>query len=161
MSREAAARISGRQLHTGKEYEVAEQSVGEALTIRELVEQSDLQLEVVAGSSGVGQVIEAVYIGDLDDPTPWMVQGSLLLTTAPRLEADPESGVRLVRLLKEKRMVGVGVAIMPHVRDIPGVMLDAADEEGLPLIRVPEGTPFRRVTSCSGFVVAIECQVLP
>jgi purine catabolism regulator len=126
---------------------VAEQSVGEALTIRELVEQSDLQLEVVAGSSGVGQVIEAVYIGDLDDPTPWMVQGSLLLTTAPRLEADPESGVRLVRLLKKKRMVGVGVAIMPHVRDIPGVMLDAADEEGLPLIRVPEGTPFRCVTS--------------
>jgi len=130
-----------------REYEVAEQSIGDALTIRELVEQSDLQLEVVAGRSGVGQVIEAVYIGDLDDPTPWMVQGSLLLTTAPRLEADPESGVRLVRLLKEKRMVGIGVAIMPHVRDIPGVMLDAADEEGLPLIRVPEGTPFRRVTS--------------
>jgi purine catabolism regulator len=134
-------------MHTRTELEVAEQSFGEALTIRELVEQSDLQLEVVAGRSGVGQVIEAVYIGDLDDPTPWMVQGSLLLTTAPRLEADPQSGVRLVRLLKEKRMVGVGVAIMPHVRDIPGVMLDAADEEGLPLIRVPEGTPFRQVTS--------------
>jgi PucR family transcriptional regulator, purine catabolism regulatory protein len=130
-----------------REHQVAEQSVGDALTIRELVEQSDLQLEVVAGRPGVGQVIEAVYIGDLDDPTPWMVQGSLLLTTAPRLEADPDSGVRLVRLLKEKRMVGVGVAIMPHVRDIPGAMLDAADEEGLPLIRVPEGTPFRSVTS--------------
>jgi PucR family transcriptional regulator, purine catabolism regulatory protein len=130
-----------------REYQVAEQSVGDALNIRELVEQSDLQLEVVAGRSGVDQVIEAVYIGDLEDPTPWMVQGSLLLTTAPRLEADPRSGVRLVRLLKEKRMVGVGVAIMPHVRDIPGVMLDAADEAGLPLIRVPEGTPFRRITS--------------
>jgi len=130
-----------------REHQVAEQSGGEALTIRELVEQSDLQLEVVAGRRGVDQVIEAVYIGDLEDPTPWMVQGSLLLTTAPRLEGDPESGAHLVRLLKERRMVGVGVAIMPHVREIPSVMLDTADREGLPLIRVPEGTPFRRITS--------------
>lgn len=126
---------------------MAEQSVGEALTIRELVEKSDLQLEVVAGRSGVDHVIEAVYIGDLDDPTPWMVQGSLLLTTQPRLEGDAESGARLVRLLKENRMVGIGVAIMPHVREIPAVMLDAADEAGLPLLRVPEGTPFRQITS--------------
>lgn len=37
-----------------REYEVAEQSVGDALTIRELVEQSDLELEVVAGRGGVG-----------------------------------------------------------------------------------------------------------
>jgi purine catabolism regulator len=126
---------------------VAEQSVGEALTIRELVETSDLQLEVVAGRSGVDQIIEAVYIGDLDDPTPWMVQGSLLLTTQPRLEADPHSGARLCRLLKANRMVGIGVAIMPHVREIPAVMLDAADQEGLPLLRVPECTPFRQITS--------------
>ena len=126
---------------------MTEQSVGDALTIRDLIEKSDLQLEVVAGRSGVDQIIEAVYIGDLDDPTPWMVQGSLLLTTQPRLERDPESGARLVRLLKENHMVGVGVAIMPHVREIPAAMLDAADEQGLPLIRVPEGTPFRQITS--------------
>lgn len=126
---------------------MTEPSVTEALTIRELVEKSDLQLEVVAGRSGVDQIIEAVYIGDLDDPTPWMVQGSLLLTTQPRLEGDAESGARLVRLLKENRMVGIGVAIMPHVREIPAVMLNAADEQSLPLIRVPEGTPFRQITS--------------
>ncbi len=126
---------------------MTEQSVGDALTIRELVENSDLQLEVVAGRSGVDQIIEAVYIGDLDDPTPWMVQGSLLLTTGPRLEGDAQSGARLVRLLREHRMVGIGVAIMPHVREIPAVMLDAADECGLPLLRVPEGTPFRQITS--------------
>jgi PucR family transcriptional regulator, purine catabolism regulatory protein len=139
--------MGDRRTYTAREFQVAEQSVGEALTIRELVEKSDLQLEVVAGRSGVDQVVEAVYIGDLDDPTPWMVQGSLLLTTQPRLEGDAESGARLVRLLKENRMVGIGVAIMPHVREIPAVMLDAADEAGLPLLRVPEGTPFRQITS--------------
>lgn len=122
-------------------------SPSDVLTIRELVEQTDLRLEVAAGRDGLDKVIEAVYMGDLDDPTPWMVEGSLLLTTGPRLEAEPEVGVHLVQLLRERGMVGVGVAITPYVREIPAAMLEAADEEGLPLLRVPEGTPFRVITS--------------
>ncbi|MEI6448556.1 MAG: PucR family transcriptional regulator [Actinomycetes bacterium] len=124
-----------------------DRSLGDVLTIRELVEQTDLRLEVVAGRVGLGRVIEAVYMGDLDDPTPWMVEGSLLLTTGRRFEAEPEVAVHLVHLLRQSGMVGVGVSITPYVREIPAAMLEAADEEGLPLLRVPEGTPFRAITS--------------
>jgi purine catabolism regulator len=120
---------------------------GGGLTVAELVSAPDLHLQVVAGHAGLSKVVEAVYIGDLDDPTPWMVQGSVVLTTGPRLEADPESGVRLVRLLKRSGMVGVGVAIQPNVRVIPAVMLQAGDDEDLPILRVPEETPFRLITS--------------
>ncbi|MBN2205008.1 MAG: PucR family transcriptional regulator [Thermoleophilia bacterium] len=119
----------------------------DALTVRELVRQSDLGLDVLGGGTGLDRAVEAVYIGDLDDPTPWMVQGSLLLTTGPKLEAQPETGARLVHLLAAAGMVGVGVAITPHVSEIPGAMVAAAEEAGLPLLRVPPGTPFRRVTS--------------
>jgi purine catabolism regulator len=124
-----------------------ERHTDDALTVRELVRQADLGLEVAGGHEGLDRGVEAVYIGDLDDPTPWMVQGSLLLTTGPRIEAEPESGARLVQLLAASGMVGVGVAITPHVREIPAAMSAAADEAGLPLLRVPPGTPFRRVTS--------------
>ena len=126
---------------------VAERSPNDALTLLELVESGGLGLELVAGRPGIHRAVEAVYIGDLEDPTPWMVEGSLLLTTGPRFEADPASAARLVELLKQSGMVGVGVAIMPHVREIPTAMIAAADREGLPLIRVPEGTPFREITS--------------
>jgi purine catabolism regulator len=126
---------------------VDERPQSEALSVRELVEQGGLQLEVVAGRAGVDKVIEAVYIGDLDDPTPWMVEGSLLLTTGPKFEAEPEVAVHLVQLLKQSGGVGVAVAIMPHLREIPAAMLEAADQEGLPLLRVPEETPFREITS--------------
>ena len=74
-------------------------------------------------------------------------RGSLLLTTGPRFEEDPSSAARLVELLKQSGMVGVGVAIMPYVREIPAEMVAAADREQLPLLRVPEGTPFREITS--------------
>ena len=124
-----------------------ESSLQSSLTVAELAQAPDLHLQVVAGRTGLSRVIEAVYIGDLDDPTRWMVQGSVVLTTGPRLEEDPESGAELVRLLKRSGMVGVGVAIMPNVRIIPEVMLAAGDEQGLPVLRVPEETPFRLVTS--------------
>jgi purine catabolism regulator len=126
---------------------VEDRSYGEELTVRELVERSGLHLEAIAGRSGLDRIVEAVYIGDIDDPTPWMVEGSLLLTTGPRLETEPQFGARLVHLLRQSGMVGVGVSILPHVLEIPRVMLEAADEEGLPLLRVPEVTPFREITS--------------
>lgn len=134
------------QLHTEKP--VADDAMRQgSLTVAELVRAPDLHLQVVAGHAGLLRVIEAVYIGDLDDPTPWMVQGSVVLTTGPRLEGDPQSGADLVRLLKRSGMVGVGVAITPNVHTIPEAMLAAGDDEGLPVLRVPEETPFRRVTS--------------
>ena len=69
-----------------------ERNAGDELTVRELVDQSGLHLKAVAGRGSLETVVQAVYIGDLDDPTPWMVEGSLLLTTGPRLEAEPEVG---------------------------------------------------------------------
>ncbi len=127
---------------------MAERSPNEALTLRELVESGGLGLEIVAGRSGIDRSVEAVYIGDLDDPTPWMVEGSLLLTTGPRFEDDPASAARLVELLKQSGMVGVAVAVMPNVRvAIPAEMAEAADREELPLLRIPLETPFREITS--------------
>lgn len=126
---------------------MADRTSQEALTLRELVAAGGLGLEVVAGRAGIERAIEAVYIGDIEDPTPWMVEGSLLLTTGPRFEEDPASSARLVEVLRQNGMVGVGVAITPYVRQIPAEMIAAADREELPLLRVPEGTPFRAITS--------------
>jgi PucR family transcriptional regulator, purine catabolism regulatory protein len=134
------------QLLTDWERVVDGRSLDDALTIRELVMAGGLGLEVVAGHAGLDRAIEAVYIGDLEDPTPWMVEGSLLLTTGPRFEEDPDSAARLVDLLRQSGMVGVGVAILPYLHEIPAEMVAAADREQLPLLRVPERTPFREIT---------------
>jgi PucR family transcriptional regulator, purine catabolism regulatory protein len=134
------------QLLTEEESTVDGRSWDEALTIRELVMAGGLGLEIVAGHGGLDSAIEAVYIGDLEDPTPWMVEGSLLLTTGPRFEEDPGSAVRLVELLRQRGMVGIGVGILPYLHEVPPEMVAAADRERLPLLRVPERTPFREIT---------------
>lgn len=122
-------------------------STSHTLTVRELVAAAGLDLELLAGERGQDLPVEAVYIGDLDDPTPWMLPGSLLLTTGPQIEVDPEAGRRLVHLLKDSGMVGVGVAITPHVSRVPEAMVQAGNETGIPVLAVPPHTPFRRVTS--------------
>ncbi len=126
---------------------VSERTHSEVLTIRELTDEAGLGLRIVAGARGADLRLEAVYIGDLEDPTPWMIPGSLLLTTGPTFESDPEAGPRLVRLLKASGAVGIGVAITPHVDEIPPGMIDEAEAVGLPLLRVPPETPFRDITS--------------
>jgi len=118
-----------------------------SLVVRELVEEAGLGLDVVGGIEAVEKPIQALYIGDLEDPTPWMVRGSLLLTTGPMLKDDPSAGANLVQVLSEADMGGVGVAILPHIEEIPAPMIEAADRLALPLLRIPPQTPFRDIAS--------------
>lgn|GEM_PF-1311933 len=118
-----------------------------SLTIRELVEEAGLGLDVVGGIEAVEKPIQALYIGDLEDPTPWMVRGSLLLTTGPMLTETLSAGPHLVQVLSEADMSGVGVAILPHVEEIPTPMIETADRLALPLLRIPPQTPFRDIAS--------------
>lgn len=127
--------------------DVNERESGEELSVRELVDAAGLGLQLLAGARGIDLRLEAVYIGDLEDPTPWMVPGSLLLTTGPTFESDPEAAPKLVRILKRSGAVGVGVAITPHVNEIPQSMVAEAEAVGLPLVRVPPETPFRAIAS--------------
>ena len=52
------------------------------LTVGNLV--SDCGLELIAGADGAEQPIRWVHISELEDPTPWLTGGELLLTIAPR-----------------------------------------------------------------------------
>lgn len=120
-------------------------TMADSLTLRELLEDSGLELTLLAGSTAIDRSVAGVYIGDMPDPTPWMAPGSLLLTTGPRLEAEPESGSRLIRLLRDAGMVGVGVAIEPHIHAIPATVIDKAEKCGVALLRVPPETLFREI----------------
>ena len=66
------------------------------LPLRDLLR--DLELSVVAGEAGLDRAVRWVHISELEDPTPWLSGGELLLTTGLQLGDDAQQHAYLERL---------------------------------------------------------------
>ncbi len=117
------------------------------LTVRDLLAEPDFRLEAWAGSRSYGRAVDGIHLSELDDPTPWMVPGSILLTTGLNMDSDPAAGLRLVETLSVAGMSGLGVALGHYLSALPPEMVQRAEEIGFPLFTLPIDVPFRRVSA--------------
>ncbi|MEV5725693.1 PucR family transcriptional regulator [Streptomyces pharetrae] len=116
-------------------------------TLASLVHHSALKLTVRAGGDRLDVPVRWAHVSELADPVPYMEGGELLLITALKLDAeDPEAMRRYVRRLAGAGVVGLGFAVGVNYDEIPGALVDAAEQEGLPLLEVPRRTPFLAIT---------------
>ena len=117
------------------------------LRIRELVEDAGFEIELVAGAGGADRECRAVYVGEHLDPTPWMSRASLHLMAglALRDAGAEEAGPRLVRLLHDAGMAGLGISIPHYLSQIPESMAAEADRLQLPLLAITGETLFRDI----------------
>ena len=67
------------------------------LPLRDLLRE--LELSVVAGEAGLDRAVRWVHISELEDPTPWLSGGELLLTTGLQLGDDAQQREYLERLV--------------------------------------------------------------
>lgn len=103
--------------------------------------QADLGLRLVSGPQEHVQIQWAHAI-ELEDPSPWLSGGELVLTT----------GIRLPRTIGEQtayvdRLAAVGVAALAfgvgvRFATVPRGIVARSAEVGLPLVEVPLPTPF-------------------
>ena len=56
------------------------------LTVADILETEALRLTLRGGLAGVERPVRWVHISELEDPTPWLRGGELLLTTGPPLD---------------------------------------------------------------------------
>ncbi|MCT9093328.1 PucR family transcriptional regulator ligand-binding domain-containing protein [Streptomyces sp. ASQP_92] len=116
-------------------------------TLASLVQHSALKLTVRAGHEHLDRPVRWAHVSELADPVPYMEGGELLLITAMKLDAeDPQAMRRYVRRLSRAGVVGLGFAIGVTYDTVPDALLDAAREEGLPLLEVPRRTPFLAIS---------------
>ena len=85
-----------------------------------------------------------VHISELEDPTPLLSGGELLLTTG--MELDPDMQREYVARLAATGSRGWGSAPGSRTPTMPEAMVEAADERGFPLFEVPYELPFIAVT---------------
>ncbi|WP_329363744.1 PucR family transcriptional regulator [Streptomyces sp. NBC_01483] len=126
-------------------------------TLASLVHHSALKLTVRAGEDRLDAPVRWAHVSELADPVPYMEGGELLLITALQLDAeDPDVMRRYVKRLVGAGVVGLGFAVGVNYDEIPKALVDAAEEEGLPLLEVPRRTPFLAISKAVSAAIAAD-----
>lgn len=118
------------------------------LTVRRLVAEPALALRVVGGAAGLERPVRAAHVSELLEPGPWLHGGEVLMTLGLLQPTDLEGARRYVRHCRDCGVAAVIVGLGPDMpfQSAPEHLAQAADEEGLPVIEVPDGVPFIAVT---------------
>ncbi|MEV8517890.1 PucR family transcriptional regulator [Dactylosporangium sp. NPDC051484] len=86
--------------------------------------------------------ISWVATSELTDPTPYLEGAELLLTTGLRLPRGRAQVAAYVGRLLDAGVVGLGYGVGLATDAVPATLVRMARERGLPLLEVPEPTPF-------------------
>ncbi|WP_370588743.1 PucR family transcriptional regulator [Pseudonocardia sp. C8] len=114
-----------------------------AFTLRDLCRDRSLGLRVACPSADLDRRISWVHSSELGDPSPYLDGGELLLTTGLGPAPDPDG---YVARLARHGLAGLGFGTgLGHDRHLPAVA-EACTRHGLPLVEVPERTPFLALT---------------
>ena len=113
------------------------------LTVADIIALPQLELEVAGGGDGRDRVVRWAHISELDDPTPWLRGGELLLTTGQPLQRDPAG---FVERLARHGLAGICLGLGFGFDEMPAEAVAAADRLGFPAITTPYHVPFIAIT---------------
>ncbi|GAA1027724.1 MULTISPECIES: PucR family transcriptional regulator [Amycolatopsis] len=114
------------------------------LTVQMLLERGEHGLELAAeGAPGaLEKAITWALISELPDPSPYLEGGELVLTTGSRLALGEAASREYVGRLVAGGAVALGFGASSFYQNVPGALVEAAGEAGLPVLAVPATTRF-------------------
>src|SRR5437588_6104900 len=95
------------------------------LSVRELLR--DLDVRLLAGERNLDLPVRWVHISELEDPTPWLSGGELLLTTGMQLDT-PEHQREFVARLADHHLAGLGFGTGFKHEQVPAALVEVAAE---------------------------------
>jgi len=117
-----------------------------AVTAEDILGVSGLNLRLLAGRANIGRSIRWVHASELQDPTPWLRGGELILTTGMSLGSTPAEQRAYLKRLASADVAGLGFGLgFSHGRT-PRPLISAAEIAGFPLFEVPYPVPFIAIT---------------
>jgi purine catabolism regulator len=116
------------------------------LTVSELL--SDLDVRLLTGESATDVPVRWVHISEIEDPTPWLSGGELLLTTGMQLDTAERQREFIVRLA-DHQLAGLGFGTGFAHAEVPPALLQAAAERDFPVFEVPYDVPFIALTEAA------------
>jgi purine catabolism regulator len=124
--------------------------------LRDVVALPDLGLAVHAAAGALDRPVRWVAVSELEDPAPYLEGGELLLTTGMRLPQKAAACTAYVARLVAADVAGLGLGLGSGLTyaSVPAALRAAAERAGLPLLEVPERTPFIAVSKAVSRLLA-------
>jgi purine catabolism regulator len=116
------------------------------LTVSELL--SDLDVRLLTAESATDVPVRWVHISEIEDPTPWLSGGELLLTTGMQLDTE-QCQREFVTRLADHHLAGLGFGTGFAHAEVPPALLRAAADRDFPVFEVPYDVPFIAVTEAA------------
>lgn len=120
-----------------------------------LLAERDLALRLVTPEAPDVQVDWAHAI-ELEDPTPWLAGGELVMTTGLRLPRGRTEQSAYVDRLSQVGVAAVAFGVGVRFTAIPRGVVEQCEQRGMPLLEVPLPTPFIAVTQRVAQRLALE-----
>jgi purine catabolism regulator len=117
-----------------------------AVTVRDIVAVPGMPLRLLAGETNAERPIRWVHVSELEDPTPWLKGGELLLTTGMGIGTTPAKHRAYVKRLADADLAGLGFGLGFSHEATPRSLITAATSAGFPLFEVPYPVPFIAIT---------------
>lgn len=112
------------------------------LSVQQVIEIADLGLVPRTVTPALDKQIRWVAVSELSDPGPWLDGGEFLLTTGMTLDCRADAMDTYVTRLVEADVAALGFGVGMTHEAIPVALLEAAEARGLPVVEVPQPTPF-------------------
>ena len=125
------------------------------VTIKDICALPDLDLSLVAGVEGADLEVRWVHVSEVTDPTPWLQGGELLLTTGLRVDSTGDFRDYVARL-SDAKLAGIGFGVGLEHGEVPAEMIEAANERGIPVIRIPVETPYMAISEAVSNMIAAD-----
>ncbi len=129
-------------------------------TLRALLARRNLRLrldEDTVEDGALDRPVRWVHSSDLADPTPFLSEGLVLLTTGTQFQGDdPAPFLDYVQRLSARGVVGLGFGTEVVRAGIPPELAEACRIERMPLFEVPYRTPFIAVARAGAEAIAAQ-----
>ena len=88
----------------------------QTLTVEDVAQRLDLI--PLAGRSGLTNEVTWAHASELDDPTPWLLGGELIMTTGLAIPSDERGQCDYLERLAAHRMAGLVVSADLHMPEL-------------------------------------------
>lgn len=138
--------MGGSRRNGGGAADVDKRECAMAMSVKELLDEPQLGLQLVAGAQGLGHSITWSHTSDLPNLWEWVSPGVLLMTNGLSIPSDPAGQVHLAQALANAGAVALAVGEKMHSPDFSDEFLKACDSLPLPLVSVPYPLPFMAIS---------------